>query len=175
MTTFKTLKTLRLVAVVILACLNFGFSYCSRTTSKSVCNDLQSKGFVSGCQEGTPWTFEVTRHEAQWMFVPTSSEIFKCYKVTDGFTHVPCIFKGAITQFASVEDMDSAIKQIQVTNHHTNKTEDLAANVTRADTTLEQYIMYRYNRLGLLIIMPVTEDAGKIETTLETLYGPSDS
>jgi hypothetical protein len=158
---------------LILCALDLGFSLRSRVTPEDICSSLQGQGLVRRCQPGTPWAFEVVRHESQWMFEPTGSEIFKCYTVTDGVTHVPCTFKGVITQFATCDDLQSAIDQIQAQNHRNHDPNDLKANVTRADSTLEQYILYKLPRRLMLAVVPVTEDATNLRHHIDR-FGTSE-
>jgi hypothetical protein len=170
-----SMRQLVLLSIAI-ALVNLGFSAYANARareltliSKSLCTELQSKGFVRNCQEGSPWAFEVVRHKSQFEFEPTAAEIFKCYTVSDGHTHVPCTFKGSIKQFAGQEDLHSGLRHIQQQNYHDNKQEDLNANVTRADTTLEHYIFYKNSTEHVLIILPVTENMLTLLSVLTNL------
>ena len=122
---------------------------------KSICSQLQMKGIVKDCQEGTPWAFEVVRHEPQWRFYPTSPELFGCYRISKIGSWERCYFEGAITQFASVSDLDAAVTQITNAHHHENL--DKFADIVRADTTLEHHTVYAYAKHRMLILMPRTE------------------
>jgi hypothetical protein len=174
-----------IVLLTALATLNVVFSACTApiSTPKGICSQLQQEGLVKECQEGTPWAFEVVKHGAQWQFEPTGSEIFKCYTVGKNLEqptvyqsveHIPCVFKGAVTQFKSQADLNAGLEHIRQANSQPNDPTSLAANVVRANTTLEHYIPYIFPKSHLLIMMPVTENGAVVQKALESLLGPSD-
>jgi hypothetical protein len=147
---------------------------CALMAPTSLCGRLQNASIVSDCHPGAPWAFEVIRKSAQYEFVPTNSEIFQCYTVSDGFTHKPCKFKGTIIQFDKNRDLTDAIEYINRNNHHENLSEDLSANVIRSDTTLEHYIFYKFSAHRVLIVMPVTENGVQVQQKLEAMFGKSE-
>lgn len=139
---------------------SIGYSAYARSlvlTPKSLCAALQAGGFTKGCQEGSPWAFETIRFSSQYSFEPTQPEIFKCYTVSDGHTHVPCLFKGAVKQFKDEADLHAGLSHIRRQNYREHLQSILNANVVRADTTLEHYIFYKSAAEHILIILPVTE------------------
>jgi hypothetical protein len=164
-------KQLSLVTAILFM-VSIGYSaYASSQvrTPKLVCSVLQTQGLIKNCREGTPWAFEVMRHQEEYSFEPTSSEIFKCYTVSDGHTHVPCVFKGAIKQFENQADLHAGLEQIRQQNYRKHNQADLDANMTRADTTLEHYIFYKSNASHILVILPVTDGMSTLLKVLEQL------
>jgi hypothetical protein len=168
--TTNLVSILTKVALVI-GLSNIGFSWYSRVTPETICLTLQKSGFVSHCESGTPWAFEVPRHRSQWRFYPTNPEIFGCYKMSESGALVRCQFEGAITQFASTEDLDMAIEYI--TKSHRSVNTDPKADLVKADTTLENFIPYVFTKQRLLIMMPITENGVVVQNQLESLLGPS--
>jgi hypothetical protein len=168
--TINTKFFVRLSVALLLA--NVSFSVYAKSlapTPENICKSLQAAGLFRNCQAGTPWAFEVTKHEAQWEFEPTGSEIFKCYTVADGFTHVPCVFKGVAIQFSNEDDLRAGMRQIHEQNYRSHKQQDLQANVTRADTTLEHYVFEVSHANHLLVVLPVTEDLNRVLPALKTI------
>jgi hypothetical protein len=162
------------LCAVLLTLANLSFSVYARSLSLKpslVCENLQKAGLVTKCQEGAPWAFTVTRYTAQWEFEPTGAEVFKCYTVTDGLTHVPCLFRGTVAQFASDADLEAGLAQIRQQNYRKHSVADLQANVTRADTTLEQYDFEVLRAEHLLVIFPITENLGDMQHTLLQMNG----
>jgi len=168
-------KALSLLAVVLIGLSNLGFSWYSNTievTPKDICTTLQSNGITTNCQEGTPWAFESWSHESQWRFYPTSPELFGCYKGSSTGLPVRCNFEGTIIKFASVIDLNKALYHIDRVNHLENL--DPKADIVKADTTLEQYTLYKFNRLRIVLFIPRTENGIHVQKVIEGLYGPSD-
>jgi hypothetical protein len=139
---------------------------------KSICSQLQRKGIVKDCQEGTPWAFEVVRHGSQWKFHTTNPELFGCYRISGVGLFEGCHFEGAITQFASVKDLNDAITQIINAHHYENLYPQ--ADIVAADTTLEHHTVYAFSEHRMLIMMPRTENSIAVEREVEGLLGPSD-
>jgi len=136
-------------------------------TPKSICTTLQAQGLIKGCQPGTPWAFEVVKHQAQFSFEPTQTEIFECYLTSGKGRHKSrCTFKGALTQFANQEDLGAGIANIRQQNYHQHRQADLDENVVRADTTLEHYVFYTNPAEHILAIFPLTE---KLAVTLSAI------
>jgi hypothetical protein len=140
-------------------------------TPTHLCQQLQQLGLVHDCQAGTPWAFEITRHGDQQRFLPTNPELFGCYRFTAG-TWERCQFEGAITQFASDQDLRDGLAQISAAHHHPNL--DPKSDVVSADTTLEHHMVYVYAKHRLLILMPMTEHGIAVQQAVESLLGPSD-
>ena len=82
-----------------------------------------------------------------------------------------CKFEGAITQFASTDDLEKAVEYIIEGHRHANL--DPRAELVRADVTLENYIRYVFPKYCVLIMMPVTENGIVVQHKLESLLGPS--
>ena len=168
-------KALSILTVVLIGLSNLGFSWYSnatRITPERVCSTLQSKGFTANCREGAPWALEVLKFDSQWRFYPTKPELFGCYKVSDEGRLVQCKFEGTVTQFASAKDMNSAVDHLNQVNHVVNQ--DPKADFVGSDTTFEQYTVYKFTNLRILIVIPRTEDGIQVQKTIEGLYGPSD-
>ena len=140
-------------------------------TPSHLCQQLQQMGIVRQCQAGTPWAFEVVRHGEQQRFFPTNPELFGCYRFTAG-TWERCQFEGAITQFASDQDLRDGLAQISAAHHHPNL--DPQSDIVSADTTLEHHMVYVYAKHRLLILMPMTEHTIAVQQAVESLLGPSD-
>jgi hypothetical protein len=130
------MRKIVLPVLLALLMLDVMFSAYASSVPKNICNQMQRKGLVKDCQEGTPWAFEVVRHEAQWKFHTTNPELFGCYHLAiEGTTILNaerCHFEGMIAQFASKRDLDDAVTQI--TNAHHYKNIDQYADLVRADT-----------------------------------------
>lgn len=172
--TTNLVSILTKVAIVI-GLSNLGFSWYSspaRTTPESICSTLQKSGIIKHCEQGTPWAFEVPRHSSQWRFYPTNPEIFGCYKMSESGALVRCQFEGAITQFASTEDLRMALEYI-IRSHRSINT-DQKADIVKADTTLENFIPYVFPKQRMLIMMPITEKGVMVQNQLESLLGPSE-
>lgn len=148
------------LTTIALFIISIGYSAHARAvalTPKSVCYYLQSRNLIRSCEDGTPWAFEVVRHQKQFMFEATEPTLFECYKASAGRTNVGCIFKGAITQFSSQKELHKGLLHIRAQNYNEHTPADLAAEIVRADTTLEQYIFYKSELYDLLVIVTRTE------------------
>jgi hypothetical protein len=171
------MRKIVLPALLALLVLDVVFSAYASSVPKNICHQMQSNGFVKDCQEGTPWAFEVVRHEAQWKFYTTNPELFGCYHLAiEGTGRIVkaerCHFEGAITQFASVRDLDDAVVQINNAHHYRNT--DQYADLVRADTTLEYSTVYTFSKYRILILMPRTENGIAVQNEIEKILGPSD-
>jgi hypothetical protein len=140
-------------------------------TPAHLCQQLQLIGLVRDCQAGTPWAFEVVRHGEQQRFLPANPELFGCYRFLAGAWE-RCLFEGAITQFASDQDLRDGIAQISASHHYPNP--DPQSDIVGADTTLEHHMVYLYSKQRLLILMPMTERGMVVQQGVEALLGPSD-
>jgi hypothetical protein len=170
-----SLSSISSFSVVLLLLCNLGFSaYQPVIVSEpaSVCKALQKAGVAKQCQEGTPWQFEVVRHEAQQRFYPTNPELFGCYHRSETGALVRCYFEGAITKFASLRDLEDAVVRIEAAHRHPNL--DQYADIVAADTTLENYTVYVFSKQRLLVLMPRTEKGVAVEREVERLLGSSD-
>jgi hypothetical protein len=164
-------------ALLVLLITDLVFSAYASSVPKNICKQMQSDGFVKDCQEGTPWAFEVVRHGDQWKFYTTNPELFGCYHMTAEKTgrivsSERCHFEGAITQFASVRDLDDAVVQINNVHHHENI--DKYADIVGADTTLEHHTVYTFTKHRILMLMPRTENGIAVQAEIEKILGPAD-